>query len=50
MYHFVKIANIWYVKIGKYDVVDQNGNQKWNTRNEAIIAAYNYLKELNKTV
>lgn len=45
-----KDGSHWYVKIGKYDVVDENGNQKWNTRNEAINAAYNYLKELNKTV
>lgn len=45
-----KDGSHWYVKIGKYDVVDENGNQKWNTRNEAINAAYNYLKGLKKTV
>lgn len=42
-----KDGSHWYVKIGKYDVVDENGNQKWNTRNEAINAAYNFLKTLN---
>ena len=26
---------------------DENGNQKWNTRNEAINAAYSFLKTLN---
>lgn len=43
-----KDGSHWYVKIGKYDVVDENGNQKWNTRNEAINAAYKFLKTLNK--
>lgn len=42
-----KDGSHWYVKIGKYDVVDENGNQKWNTRNEAINAAYSFLKTLN---
>lgn len=43
-----KDGSHWYAKIGKYDVVDENGNQKWNTRNEAINAAYVFLKTLNK--
>lgn len=42
-----KDGSHWYAKIGKYDVVDENGNQKWNTRNEAINAAYSFLKTLN---
>lgn len=25
----------WYVKIGKFDVVDKDNNQKWNTKKEA---------------
>ena len=42
-----KDGSHWYAKIGKYDVVDKNGNKKWNTRNEAINAAYSFLKTLN---
>ena len=42
-----KDGSHWYAKIGKYDVVDEKGNQKWNTRNEAINAAYSFLKTLN---
>ena len=43
-----KDGSHWYAKIGKYDVVDEDGNQKWNTRNKAINAAYAFLKTLNK--
>lgn len=34
----------WYAKIGKLDVVDENGNQKWNTKAEAKQAAEWYVK------
>ena len=33
----------WYAKIGKMDIVDEKGNQKWNTKYEAEIAAQNYI-------
>lgn len=33
----------WYAKIDKYDVVDQNGNQKWDTKEEAEKAVRRYL-------
>ena len=36
----------YYAKIGKMDVVDEEGNQKWNTRREAQVAAEKYLKEI----
>ena len=32
-----------YAKVGNLDIVDENGNQKWNTRKEAEEAAYNYI-------
>lgn len=32
-----------YAKIGKFDVVDEKGNQKWNTRAEAEAAARLYI-------
>lgn len=34
----------WYAKIGKMDVV-VNGEQKWNTKEEAINAAKSYIDE-----
>lgn len=34
----------WYAKIGKLDVV-VNGEQKWNTKEEAIEAAKQYIEE-----
>jgi hypothetical protein len=43
-----KDGSHWYAKIGKYDVVDENGNQKWDKYNDAINAAYSFLKTLNK--
>ena len=43
-----KDGSHWYAKIGKYDVVDENGNQKWDKYNDAIVAAYKFLKTLNK--
>ena len=33
----------WYAKIGKHDIVDCNGNQKWNTRAEAEKAATDFI-------
>ena len=36
----------WYAKLGKIDIVDEFGNQKWNTKKEAEIAAENYIKNL----
>lgn len=33
----------WYAKIGKIDIVDSNGNQKWNTKAEAEQAAKEYF-------
>lgn len=38
----------WYAKIGNVDIVDSNGNQKWNTKAEAIQAAKEYLKSCTK--
>lgn len=35
----------WYVKINKEDVVDENGNQKWNTKKEAEEAAKWYIEK-----
>ena len=32
-----------YAKVGKLDVVDESGNQKWNTRQEAEDAARWYI-------
>ena len=43
-----KDGSHWYAKIGKYDVVDENGNQKWDKYNDAINAAEKFLKTLNK--
>lgn len=37
----------WYAKIGNVDIVDKNGNQKWNTKSEAEEAAKEYLKQYN---
>lgn len=34
-----------YAKIGKLDVVDAHGNQKWNTRQEAEAAARWYIEK-----
>ena len=34
-----------YAKIGKLDVVDAQGNQKWNTRQEAEVAARWYIEK-----
>lgn len=36
----------WYAKIGKLDIVDSNGNQKWNTKAEAEQAAKEYFNKL----
>lgn len=38
----------WYAKIGNMDVVDRHGNQHWNTREGAQLAADWYLKEVKK--
>ena len=35
----------YYAKIGKLDVLDKNGNQKWNTKEEAIEAAKWYIEK-----
>lgn len=34
----------WYAKIGHEDIVDKNGNQKWESRIDAEAAAYWYIK------
>jgi hypothetical protein len=36
----------WYAKVGNYDVVDEQSNQKWDTKEEAQKAAINFLKSL----
>jgi len=35
----------YYAKIGSLDVVDKDGNQKWNTKEEALEAANWYIQE-----
>ena len=35
----------WYAKIGHEDIVDINGNQKWDSRLDAEDAAYWYIKK-----
>jgi len=35
----------WYADIAGEDVVDENGNVKWNTYTEAMQAAENYLNK-----
>ena len=35
----------YYAKIGKLDIVDKDGNQKWNTRREAEDAAQWYINQ-----
>ena len=35
----------WYAKIGHEDIVDENENQKWNSRIDAEKAAYWYIKK-----
>ncbi len=32
-------GNHWYAKLGKQDIVDKDGNMKWNTKEEAQTAA-----------
>lgn len=34
----------WYAKIGKVDIVDKFGNQKWDTKEEAERAAIEYIQ------
>lgn len=36
----------WYAKLGTVDIVDDMGNQKWNTREEAEKAAEEYIKNI----
>lgn len=33
----------WYAKFGVYDIVDENGNQKWDTKEEAEKAVRRYI-------
>ena len=33
----------WYVKLGNMDIVDEHGNQKWNTREEAKDVVRKYI-------
>ncbi len=40
----------YYAKIGHYDVVDYMGKQKWNSHDEAMTVAKEYLKRLKKQV
>ena len=35
----------YYAKIGKLDIVDKDGNRKWNTRAEAESAARWYINQ-----
>lgn len=35
----------WYAKIGHEDIVDKDGNQKWESRTDAEAAAYWYIKK-----
>lgn len=35
----------WYVKLNKEDVVDELGNQKWNTKKEAEEATKWYIEK-----
>lgn len=35
----------WYAKIGNIDIVDDDSNQKWNTKEEAIEAAKNFINK-----
>lgn len=37
----------YYAKIGSLDVVDEDGNQKWDNRDEALIAAQRFIRQLN---
>lgn len=34
----------WYAKIGRIDIVDEFGNQKWDTKEEAELAALHYIQ------
>ena len=44
---FIGVKGVhWYAKVGKYDIVDKNGNQKWNTKDEAEEAARWFCQEL----
>lgn len=36
----------WYAKIGKLDIVDEDGNQKWNSKQEAENAVRKYFFNL----
>ena len=40
-----KTGEHYYAKIGKLDVVDEQGNQKWNTKREAEAAARWYIEK-----
>lgn len=37
----------WYVKVGKFDVVDKDNNQKWNTKKEAQEATKWFIKNFD---
>lgn len=37
----------WYAKVGKIDIVDEQGRQKWDTREEAEEAARKFVEEYN---
>lgn len=37
----------WYAKIGNKDIVDEDGNMKWNTKEEAEAAAKKFVNQLN---
>ena len=38
----------WYAKIGKFDVVDKDNNQKWNTKKEAQEATKWFIENFDK--
>lgn len=38
----------WYVKVGKFDVIDENKNQKWLTKEEARCAANWFIENFDR--
>ena len=38
----------WYAKVGKFDVVDKDNNQKWNTKKEAQEATKWFIENFDK--
>jgi hypothetical protein len=42
---FGNVGTHWYAKIGSYDIKDEAGNMKWDTKAQAVDAARWYLSE-----